>query len=219
MTDDTDDPDATPNRRTVLRGAAVVGLPLVADAGSARTDPLQADHELVVRAADGETVNYTFRVSGSVERGETADDRDAVLGGTAVKGEVFDGREDSFRFTGELVTLRLDGAGTVRVDGEVVRDTTQDTPDAALSNTITLEAEDERVAYEFRVSGQVAKTEDAGTLGVDTIDGTVVSGKVGGSIQGNPDPVDTYRYSGTIEVEKTDGPLTVTLDIGGAETE
>ncbi|WP_276300581.1 hypothetical protein [Halorussus lipolyticus] len=214
----TDDTDATPNRRTVLRGAAVVGLPLMADAGSARTGPAsaQADHELVVRAAEGETVTYTFRVSGSVERGETADDRDAVLGGTAVKGEVFDGREDSFRFTGELVTLRLDGAGTVHVDGELVRDTTTDD---ALPNTITLEAEDERVAYEFRVSGQVAKTEDAGTLGVDTIEGNVVSGKVGGSIQGNPDPVDSYRYSGAIEVEETDGPLTVTLDIGGAETE
>ncbi len=190
----------------------------MADAGSARTGPAsaQADHELVVRAAEGETVTYTFRVSGSVERGETADDRDAVLGGTAVKGEVFDGREDSFRFTGELVTLRLDGAGTVHVDGELVRDTTTDD---ALPNTITLEAEDERVAYEFRVSGQVAKTEDAGTLGVDTIEGNVVSGKVGGSIQGNPDPVDSYRYSGAIEVEETDGPLTVTLDIGGAETE
>ena len=214
MTDDTDERDATPNRRTVLRGAAAVGLPVLAAPAGA-----QETHELVVRAAEDGTVNYTFRVSGSVERGETADDRDAILGGTAVKGEVFDGREDSFRFTGELVNLRLDGPGTVSVDGEVVRDTTTEDGDSTLSNTIRIEAEGQRLGYEFRVSGSVEKGSDAGTLGVDTIDGNVVRGKVGGSIQGNPDPADTYRYSGAIEVAETDGPLTVTLDIDGGSDE
>jgi hypothetical protein len=183
------------------------------DPASAQENLTQNGRELVVRAAEGETVSYTFRVSGSVERGEAADDRDAVLGGTAAKGEVTDGGEDSFRFTGELVNLRLDGPGTVSVDGELVRDTTE----GGLSNAITLEAADERVAYEFRVSGRVEAGEEAGTLGVDTIEGNVVRGKVGGTIQGNDDPVDDYHYSGSIEIAESDGPVTVTLDIGGAE--
>jgi hypothetical protein len=183
------------------------------DPASAQENLTQDGRELVVRAAEGETVSYTFRVSGSVERGEAADDRDAVLGGTAAKGEVSDGGEDSFRFTGELVSLRLDGPGTVYVDGELVRDTTE----GDLSNVITLEAPDGRVGYEFRVSGRVEAGAEAGTLGVDTIEDNVVRGKVGGSIQGNDDPVDDYRYSGSIEVEDTDGQLTVTLDIGVAE--
>lgn len=184
------------------------------------TDPASAqeDHEIVIRAAESSTVNYTFRVTGSVEFGPTADDRDAVLGGTAVKGEVSDGREDSFLFTGELTSFQLDGPGRVYVDGELVRDTTPDEGSrdrGNLPSTVRIEAEDERVAYKFRVSGQVEKGPEAGTLGVDIIEDNVVQGKVGGSIQGNPDPVDDYRYSGAIEFEGTDGPLTVTLDLGG----
>jgi len=181
------------------------------DPASAQEDRELEGRELVVRAAEGETVSYTFRVSGSVERGEAADDRDAVLGGTAAKGEVSDGGEDSFWFTGELVSLRLDGPGKVYVDDKLVRDTTED----GLSNLITLEAPDERVGYEFRVSGHVEAGEEAGTLGVDTIEDNVVRGKVGGTIQGYEDPVDDYRYSGSIEIEESDGPLTITLDIDG----
>ena len=40
-------------------------------------------------------------------------------------------------------------------------------------------------------------------------------GKVGGSIDGNPDPVDDYRYSGSLAFDSTDGPLKVTLHIDG----
>lgn len=87
-----------------------------------------------------------------------------------------------------------------------------------LPHEITLEpeTEDARVSYRFRVNGTVAKASEAGTLGVDRIlHGTVVQGKVGGTIEGNEDPVDVYRFSGSIAFDEADGPLTVTLDIGG----
>ena len=73
----------------------------------------------------------------------------------------------------------------------------------------------QRVAYHFRVSGAVEPGSEAGTLGVDTVDGNVVRGEVGGTLQGNPDPVDDYRFSGAIAFADADGPLSVTLDING----
>lgn len=204
--DDSAEREGSANRRHVLRSAAAVGLAggglaEMADPASAQSD----QREIILRAAESGTVEYSFRVTGTVEPGPTADDRDAVLGGTAVRGEVFDGREDSFLFTGELLNLRLDGPGRAFVDGELVRDTTADLP-----NEVVVRAGEQAVAYTFRVDGQVEKggrTESRD----EVLDGKTVRGSVGA---GN---VDTYRYSGSITFEETDAPLTVELRLGGAE--
>ncbi|NHN58024.1 MULTISPECIES: hypothetical protein [Halorussus] len=86
-----------------------------------------------------------------------------------------------------------------------------------LPHRITIEpgSQGQRVGYHFRVSGTVEPGPEAGTLGVDTIDGNVVQGEVGGTIEGNDDPVDDYLFSGAIAFADADGPLSVTLDING----
>lgn len=126
------------------------------------------------------------------DSGKTADriDRRTLLKGTAAVG-----------LTGTGMT------GTATADDTIQAE--------ELPHRITIEAGDSRVSYKFRVSGQVAKAPEAGTLGVDTIEENVVRGEVGGSLEGNPDPVDDYAFSGAIAFVEASGPMTVTLDITG----
>lgn len=198
------------NRRTLLRTTALAGLAGVGVTGTANASASEWN-EITFCAGD-DTFIYRFEATGEVKRGgaHQSDPYDEV-DGSVVSGAVDDRRCDSFLFTGDVEDLKLSGPGKVTINGEPVEDTTE----TELPNTITIEAKGERVAYEFRVSGRVEKTSQAGNLGVDQIlQGTVVRGKVGGEIQGNEDPVDVYRYSGALAFEQADGPLTVTLDVG-----
>lgn len=203
------------DRRSVLKGTAVAGL---AGAGFSGAASAQGESEITFCAAGSETFSYEVSVTGEVMRGGTyeSDSYDEILGEGSASGAVSEGRCDSWLFTGDPESLELDGPGKVFVNGELFRDTTSggDTGGGGqLPNRIRIEAKGERVAYKFRVSGQVEKGSQAGTLGVDVIDGNVVRGKVGGSIEGNPDPVDDYRYSGSLAFDSADGPLKVTLHL------
>jgi len=195
------------DRRTMLKGTTAAGL-----LGAGMTGTASADDWKQVRfkAAGDATFEYHVSVSGGLKREANRDGYDTLVDENTAEGAASKGRYDDWLFTGEITELKLNGPGMVLVNGEVVEDTTKD---EVLPNKITLEAEHERVAYKFRVSGRVDKEPRAGTLGVDIIDGNVVRGKVGGSIEGNPDRVDEYRYSGSIAFDEADGPLTVTLDI------
>lgn len=202
------------DRRSVLKGTAAAGLTGAGLSGTASAD---GENEITFCAAGSPTFSYFVRVSDALWRGGTyeSDKYDAV-GDDFAEGACAEERCDSFRFTGEVTELKLDGPGKVFVNGELVRDTTKEKKDRGkLPNTIRIESKGERVGYKFRVSGRVEKGPEAGTLGVDTIDGNVVRGKVGGSIEGNPDPVDDYRYSGSLAFDKADGPLKVTLHLDG----
>ncbi|WP_435175974.1 hypothetical protein [Halorussus sp. AFM4] len=216
MTDTEGDGESTDgrvDRRSVLKGTAAAGLAGTALAGTAGADG--DEKEIRFCAAGDDTFDYFVRVSGSLERGGKyeSDEYDAV-GDVFAEGATSQERCDSFMFTGEIEELKLSGPGKVYVDGDLLKDTTKDdSDDQKLSNTVTIEAEGEKVEYKFRVSGEVEKGPEAGTLGVDTIDGNVVRGTVGGTVDGNEDPVDDYRYSGAIAFAEADGPLTVTLDI------
>ena len=68
---------------------------------------------VTIEGATG-TVNYAFRVSGSVEAGETADAEDTIDGDT-VRGAVGSGGADSFRYSGSI-TFDSDGPLTVTLD-------------------------------------------------------------------------------------------------------
>lgn len=209
ISDETDErSEGRLNRRSVLKGTAAAGL---AGSGLAGTASAQSFDEVRFCAAGRETFSFFMEVSGELKRGGSCEsDEFDEVGENFVEGAVSEGRCDCFLFNGDVEKLRLDGPGVVKINGKVVEDTTE--PD--LSNTITIEAGGERVDYKFRVSGQVAKGPEAGTLGVDQIlDGNVVRGEVGGTIEGNEDPVDVYRYSGSICFDEASGPLTVTLDI------
>lgn len=195
------------DRRTMLKGTTAAGL-----LGAAMTGTASADDWKRVRfkAAGEPTFSYRVSVSGKLKREANRDGYDTLINDHTAEGAASKGRFDDWLFTGEVTELKLSGPGQVIINGEVVRDTTKEEP---LPNTITIKAEGKRVGYKFRVSGRVEKGPQAGTLGVDTINGNVVRGEVGGSIQGSPDPVDDYRYSGSITFDDADGPLTVTLDI------
>lgn len=211
-TDDGESTETRIDRRSVLKGTAAAGL---AGAGLSGTASAAGESEITFCAAGSGTFSYEVSVTGEVTRGGTyeSDSYDEILSEGSARGAVSEGRCDSWLFTGEPSSLELDGEGKVFVNGELFRDTTKDDGDGKLPNRIRIEAKDGRVGYKFRVSGRVEKASQAGTLGVDVIDGNVVRGKVGGSIQGNPDPVDDYRYSGSIAFDSTDGPLKVTLHI------
>jgi hypothetical protein len=209
--------DGRLDRRSVLKGTAAAGL---AGAGLSGAASAESGNEITFCAAGDETFSYFVRVSDSLWRGGSyeSDKYDAV-GDDFAEGAVAEERCDSFLYSGKVEELKLDGKGKVFVNGDLVRDTTrdededEDEKDEDLPNRIRIEAKGERVAYKFRVSGRVEKGSEAGTLGVDTIEGNVVRGKVGGTIDGNEDPVDDYRYSGAIAFDSTDGPLKVTLHI------
>lgn len=213
MTDSEKSNDEGIDRRSVLKGTAAAGL---AGAGLSGTASADGENEITFCAAGDPTFSYEVSVTGTVTRGGTyeSDSYDEILSEGSARGSVSKGRCDSWLFTGEPTNLELDGPGKVFVNGELIRDTTTDTG-GALPNTIRIESKDGRVGYKFRVSGRVEKGPEAGTLGVDTINGNVVRGKVGGSIGGNPDPVDDYRYSGSLAFDSTGGPLKVTLHIDG----
>jgi hypothetical protein len=211
MADSEKSTDDRIDRRSVLKGTAAASL---AGAGLSRTANAEGETEITFCAAGSETVSYFVRVSDKLRRGGTYEsDRYDAVGHDFAEGACSEERCDSFLFTGEVDELKLDGPGKVFINGQLVRDTTMDR--GKLPNVIRIEAEDGRVSYEFRVSGRVEKGPEAGTLGVDTIDGNVVRGKVGGSMDGNPDPVDDYRYSGSLAFDEADGPLKVTLHLDG----
>ncbi|WP_135826143.1 hypothetical protein [Halorussus ruber] len=211
MADETRDAEETEgiDRRTVLKRTTAAGI---AGAGAVGTASAEEYKHLRFKAAGEETFRYRVSVSGKLKREENRDGYDTLVDENTAEGAASKGRYDDWLFTGDITSLELEGPGMVLVDGEVVEDTTEADE---LTNTITLEA-DERVAYKFRVSGRVEKGPTAGTLGVDTVEDNVVRGKVGGSIEGNEDPADDYRYSGSIAIDDADGPLTVTLDIDGS---
>ncbi|NEU56947.1 hypothetical protein [Halorussus sp. MSC15.2] len=208
MTDEIRESEATDgmDRRTMLKGTTAAGLLGAGMAGTASADEW---NRLRFEAAGDATFEYRVSVSGELKREANRDGYDTLVDENTAEGAVSKGRYDDWLFTGEITELKLSGPGRVLINGEVVEDTTED---EELPNTITLEAE-EKVSYKFRVSGRVEKGPKAGTLGVDTVEGNVVRGEVGGTVEGNEDPVDTYRYSGAFSFEEASGPLTVTLDI------
>jgi hypothetical protein len=211
MTDAEKSTDGRIDRRSVLKGTAAAGL---AGAGLSGTASADGANEITFCSAGSETFSYFVRVSEELWRGGTyeSDEYDAV-GHDFAEGACAEERCDSFRYTGKIEELKLDGPGTVFVNGDLVRDTTKDRE--KLPNAIRIEAKGERTTYKFRVSGQVEKGPETGTSGIDTIHGNVVRGEVGGSIHGDPDPADDYRYSGSLAFDKADGPLKVTLHLDG----
>lgn len=200
-TDESALPDGL-DRRTVLKGTAAAGLAGTGLAGNASASTAR---EISFCAAGADLFSYRLVTTGDVRRGGTyQSDEDDVISDGTVDGAVSAERCDSFLFTGEVAELDLSGPGTVSIDGEVVRDTTE----ADLQNEITIQAEGEFAQYRFRVSGQVARGEDAEPAPDDQIlDGNVVRGGVGGQ------SVDNYRYSGALCFDEATAPVTVTLDV------
>lgn len=195
-----DSADERLDRRTVLKGTAVAGF---AGAGLSGSASAGGWNEITFCAVTHDVFRYHFEASGSVKRGgEFESDSFDEVGEDFASGAVSKERCDSFRFTGDVEKLRLEGPGKVLINGTVVKDTTE--PD--LPNTITIEAEDVAVNYKFRVSGRVEKGPEADPDD-DVVDSNVVRGSLGAG------GTDSFRYSGAIAFDEATGPVTVTLDI------
>ncbi|WP_435177881.1 hypothetical protein [Halorussus sp. AFM4] len=213
------------DRRTMLKGTAAAGLAGSALSGTGAAQGLP--NKIVIEA--GETpLSYRITVSGEIAKGQQAGGTDEISAdGTTVRGYEQDDNDgvDDYRFSGRITGFEVTegSVASVSVNGQTVDDpvglpeSSDSSNGSQLPNTVTIEpgSEGRRVAYHFRVSGNVEPGPEAGTLGVDTVDGNVVRGEVGGTLQGNPDPVDDYRFSGAIAFADADGPLNVTIEFGG----
>ncbi|NHN58983.1 MULTISPECIES: hypothetical protein [Halorussus] len=220
--------DRPVDRRTMLKGTAAAGLAGGALSGSGAAQSLPNKIRI---EADETPLWYEISVSGRIVKGSQAGETDEISDdGTTVEGYERDDNNgvDDYRFSGRITGFEVTegSVDSISVNGETVDDPvglpeSSDDSDSAngsqLPNAVTIEPgnEGERVAYHFRVSGTVEPGPEAGTLGVDTIEDNVVQGKVGGSIEGNDDPVDDYLFSGAIAFDDADGPLTVTIEFGG----
>lgn len=197
---ETEQTDRGLGRRTILKGTAAAGIAGAAVSGTASAQGY--DNEITFFAPEHEnTFRYEFSVTGGVERGNNLDSGDVIVNATTARGAVGNGRKDTFFFGGELKSLRLDGAGKVFVNGNLIRDTM-----TSLPNRIKIRAQGQDVSYKFKVSDRVKKGQTADT-GDRLLDSNVVRGAVGGN------GVDDYRYSGSLVFDSTDGPLTVTLEL------
>ena len=170
-------------------------------------DPAELASDLsryVTIESDGGRADYELTVSGdlekSVDENATIDDEDEIDGSTAT-GFVH-GWKDSYRFSGEIEDISVDGPATVSLDGEEI-----DPAELVLSNLLTLYGNQGRADYEFTVSGDLEKSEenDASINDHDEIDGSTASGHVRGGR-------DSYRFSGEITEFEIDAPATIYLN-------
>lgn len=207
---DQDSNDGGVGRRDWLTGTGALGVGAVASAftGTAAAHP--KPNTITVQALTGEA-KYRIVVDGEIAKGDLAGSSDRVEDGVAVGRIGGKGEADDFRFSGTITGFDvLAGTVAVSVNGKRVSDPVgfPERKRDAFPNTITVQAEGEHVDYRFAVTGDVEAGQEADIGEGDEIDGRVVSGNVAG------EGADDYRYSGAVKFASTDGPLTVTLELG-----
>jgi hypothetical protein len=177
------------------------GATVAADAGDARggSDGSSRAKRIEIRS-DGERIEYSFQVSGSITMVDT-DTEESVDGGSA-RGVVVDGT-DVFEFTGELTGFSADGDPTVVVDGEEIDESTVSAgaggPDW---RTISIASDGQRVNYDFTATGRV---EAVDTDTEESVDGGSAEGVV-------VDGTDVFRFTGSIGSYEDDGSPSVSID-------
>lgn len=151
-------------------------------------------------------IHFEFAVSdavrGSTDAGYEADDDDVIRGYTVSGGVA--GGYDRFEFAGEITAWEADGTPTVWVNGTEV-DPVNFPSGPVLTNVVTIDGSgvDGRVDYALQVSGDLEKTDEAGSVNShDTVAGSEAVGWVWGGR-------DSYRYSGEIEALSLGGDADV----------
>jgi hypothetical protein len=136
---------------------------------------------------DGTTANYTFSVSGSLEKGSKANSNDSVSGSTA-DGQV-NGGTDTYIFTGRITDWNHSGAVHTYIDGKEVI-----TPSLG-NNTVTIEGSGTSTGYTFKVIGGLGKS----AAGDSTINsGDTISGRTADGAVSSGD--DSYDYRNGVRV-------------------
>jgi hypothetical protein len=172
----------------------------------------EPDERVLTITGDGESANYEFTVSDSLEanpsEGELERDNDAIAG-TLANGWVTDPEHvDSYRFTGDVVDFHFEeGRASVTLDGASAD---PDTLGKSLPNVLVVRGEGEPTNYEFTVSEWLASdaTGPDLELGNDRIDGRTANGWVT-----EPSHEDGYRFRGSLtDAQFLRGTATVLLN-------
>jgi hypothetical protein len=167
-----------------------------------RMDPGEFPDNTLTIASDDESASYELTVSNELGKTNgmdaTIDDNDEVSGTTA-SGQVGEGGRDSYGYTGEITSFRLDGDATVFVNG--TETSLDDLPD----NTLTISSQGGRSTYELTVDGSIEKSTVNGATADDTdsLSGNTATGQVG---EGGRD---SYTISGDITEFTFDGDAVI----------
>lgn len=94
-----------------LRGPGTV----LVDGTVIRDTTKKLPHTIEIHA-EGETVQYEFRVSGQVEKGDRADSDDRILDGNVVRGAVGGSGTDDYHYSGDVAFSEADGPLTVTLE-------------------------------------------------------------------------------------------------------
>ncbi|WP_135854244.1 hypothetical protein [Halorussus salinus] len=173
--------------------------------------------ELTVESEGGGVAVYEFAVTGSLSKTESS--RSDTVDGARAYGWVGPKRGvDTFRYSGEITALELNGPARITRDGSQVTDddypalpgavTADDVPGGPGSDVLEIRSDGGGMAaYEFTASRYVGKLESAAG---DEVEGRTARGHVG-PVRG----ADGYEFSTEMESFSVTGPASVYLN--GAE--
>ena len=161
-------------------------------------------HDSVVTIAGaGSDADYTLATSGSLDKtgaNGASVNGDKKLWNSTATGEVRNSR-DSYKFTGVLVVLAVDGNATVTLNGEAID------PDDYFDNVVTIEGTSSQSEYTLSTDKTLKRTgvNDATIDGNDSLNGTTAIGQV-------QNDADSYKFSGEITTLEIDGDATARLN-------
>lgn len=149
---------------------------------------------------------------GGIRPAEETDDDADETGGDAVTGALEAGETDSYEFAGDDFSVEVTSGALAFT---VSRDDVGDPADGDdLPHELVVSGLGGDVNYRFSVTGTVELGPDAETvetdlppdelIGDDTVDGWVHA-------HGDNFGIDDYRYSGTVEVERAEAPVEITV--------
>ena len=207
-------------RRLTRRGVctAIGGVFVGSTSGTGTAQEDQSENTIRIVSTANERVYYEVVVDGRIAAGEDADLSGASHPDTVsdhrAEGSTAEEGADSYRFSGEIVTLVVDGPAVVSVNGTQIDPTDYDGADDSstrgLDRTLRIVSTgDERAVYEITVSGEIAPGEEANLTDAthpDSIGGRTAAGAVteGGA--------DSYRFAGEITAVSLDGPAEIFVD-------
>ena len=168
-----------------------------------RIDPGEYFDNVVTINGTGSRSDYRLSASGAVSRtganNGTINSNDSLKESTAV-GQVGGGR-DSYKVTGELVVLNIEGNAIATLNGYRVD------PDEYFDNVVTINGTGSKSDYRLSVDGPIARTgANNGTINSnDELNGSTAIGQVGGGR-------DSYKFSGNLTDVQISGDATATLN-------
>lgn len=207
-------------RRVTRRGVctAAAGLVLAGASGTGTAQETDPERTIRIVSTGDERVFYEIGVSGRIEAGDEADLTDAShpdgVDDRRASGSTVDGGADSYRFSGAITALTVDGPAAVYVDGERIDPADYGEGDESAAEALDrslriVSTGDERAFYEIAVSEEIAPGEEANLTDAthpDSVEGRTAAGAVteGGA--------DSYRFSGEVTAVSLEGPARVFVD-------